>query len=162
VRAVCRECFGVEIQEDWALQQAPAPEEVTKYNLEEIGGPNLDSLRIDMRGKLFSNWNKAVGNLLLGVVLERRRGKAWKPLPERSDAYFLEIVTEQLERARTVWREAQPRVKEDGAVEGLAEVEARMVENKEEKGILSRACTRRKTVSSVLFGYSSNNPNYCW
>ena len=76
MRAVCRECFGVEIQEDWALQQAPALEEVTKYNLEEIGGPNLDSLRIDMRGKLFSNWNKAVGNLLLGVVLERRRGKA--------------------------------------------------------------------------------------
>ena len=53
-----------------------------------------------------------------------RQGDAWNDLPEQSDAYFLELVTEQLERARTVWREAQPRVKEDGAVESLAEVEA--------------------------------------
>ena len=142
------------MREDWALQQVPAPEEVTKYNLEEIGGPNPDSLRIDMRGKLSLNWNKAVGNLLLRAVLERRQGNAWKSLPERSDAYFLEIVTEQLEHARTVWREAQPRVKEDGAVEGLAEIEARMVENKEEKGMLSCPCTRHKSVSSVLFGFA--------
>ena len=99
-------------------------EEVTKYNLEEIGGPNVDNLHINMRGKLSLNWNKAVGNLLLCMVLEQRQGDAWNDLPKRSDTYFLELVTEQLEHARTVWMEAQPRVKEDGTVEGLAEVEA--------------------------------------
>ena len=71
-------------------------------------------------------------------------------------------MTEQLECARTVWREAQPRVKEDGAVEGLAEVEAQMVENKEEKGMLSHTCTRHISLSTILFSYSGNDPDYCW
>ena len=64
------------------LQQVPATEEVTKYNLEEIGGPNVDDICIDMGGKLSLNWNNAVVNLLLHMVLEWRWGDAWNDLPE--------------------------------------------------------------------------------
>ena len=148
---MCREKFSIENSEDWALHEAATSEQVRKYDLEGTGGPDLENLQIDMRGKLSSHWNQAAADLLLDLVVERKKKEAWSALPERSDAYFLELVTEQLERARTAWRNAQPRVKEDGDVEELDEVERRMNEDKEAKAKLTRATTRRKNVSFVSF-----------
>jgi hypothetical protein len=106
---------------------------------------------MDMKGKLSSKWNEAVASLVLDLVHQRKREHgAWDALPERSDKYFLELVTEQLERGRRVWREAQPKVKEDGNVEGLAEVEERMNEDKVEKGKVACANTRRRAVSPII------------
>jgi len=133
------------------------PKEVTEYDLEGKGGPSADDLRINMRGKVSSKWNHAVGQLLLDTIRKRKQGQAWNSLPEQSDTYLLEIVTEQLERARTVWRDAQPRVKVDGTVEDPAEVEERMNEEKERKGKQARATTRWISVSSIPFGYYSEN-----
>jgi len=123
VQTVCRESFGVVTNEEWALHKAPTPKEVTEYDLEGKGGPSADDLCINMRGKVSSKWNHAVGELLLDTIHKWKQGQAWNSLPERSDTYLLKIVTEQLEHARTVWRDAQPRVKVDGALEDLAEVE---------------------------------------
>jgi cell envelope opacity-associated protein A len=126
----------------------PTLEEVTEYNLEEIGGPDPNNLRMDMKGKISSPWNKAVSDILVDLIRGRmKEGTAWEELPERSDAYILEIVTAQLERGRTVWRGAQPKVKEDGTVEAPSEVEERMQYHKEENEKLARASTRRRKVS---------------
>ena len=153
---MCREKFGIENSEDWALHEAATSEEVRKYSVQGTGGPNLENLQLDMRGKLSSHWNQAVADLLLDLVVERKKKEAWSAFPERSDAYFLGLVMEQLERARTVWRNAQPKVKEGGEIEELDEVEKRMNEEKEARGKLTRATTRRKAVSSIPFEYSSN------
>jgi len=151
---VCREKFDIENTEDWALHESATSEEVRTYSLEGTGGPDLEKLQIDMKGKLSSHWNQTVADLLLDLVVERKGKEAWSAFPERSDAYFLELVMEQLERARTVWRNAQPKVKEDGEIEELDEVEKRMNDDKEAKGKLTRATTRRKAVSSISFEYS--------
>jgi hypothetical protein len=55
----------------------------------------------------------------------------------------------QLERARTGWRDARPKTKEDGGIEGLDEVEQRMNE-KQERGTMVRASMRRRAVSTVI------------
>jgi hypothetical protein len=142
--------LGIESQEDWVLHEAPAYEAVAKYNSTGIGGPNPDDLRVDMRGKISSKWNEAVTNLLLERVREQKGDTAWNELPERSDMYILELVIAQLERARTEWRNALPKIKEDGGMEGRDEVEQRMNEEKEERGTMVRASTRRRAVSPVI------------
>ena len=47
----------------------------------------------------------------------------WNELPERSNMYILDLVKSQLEHARAGWRDARSKVKEDGGIEGLDEVE---------------------------------------
>lgn len=137
----------------------PTPKKVIQYKVEGKGGPDPDNLRIDMKGKITSKWNQAVGHLVLDHIHQQKRkaGEAWNSLPERSDKYFLEIVTDHIERGRTVWRDAQPKVKDDGTVEDPAEIEKRMNEDKERKGMLARAATRRVSVSSIPFEYCSQD-----
>ena len=68
-------------------------------------------------------WNKAVANLLLEHVHEQKNKPTWNELPEQSNMYILDLVKLQLEHARAGWRDAQPKVKEDGGIEGLDKVE---------------------------------------
>ena len=88
--------------------------------------------------------------LLMERVRERKGDTAWDELPERSNTYIHELVVAQLERARTGWRDARPKTKEDGGIEGLDEVEQRMNEEKQERGTMVRASTRRRAVSPVI------------
>ncbi len=59
---------------------------------------------------------------------------------------MLDLVESKLERARSIWRNAQPRLKDNGAAETLAKVEKRMVEIKEERSRLYRAYLQCKNV----------------
>lgn len=101
-----------------------------------------------MRGKINSAWNQAVIEILLAEV----KKEDFEGLPDRSDAYLADKIEGKLERVRTVWRTAQPRVTETGDVETIEEVEKRMVDTKETRDKVVRANTRRKNVR--IFGFS--------
>jgi hypothetical protein len=151
-----KEKFGIVVSEDYALQEVPSVKELRQYIQEDEGGPNKDDLHIDMRGKISSKWNKRVIHILVDAARENMSlGDAWSELPVRSDAYIEEIVHDRLERARTVWRDAQPRILETGEVEDVVDIEKRMIEKKEEKEKIGRATTRRRSVSFCvsLFHY---------
>lgn len=109
------------------------------------------SLSIDMRSKLSSKWNMEVRKILLELIRESMTGEErrdrWDDLPERSDAYFDAIFSEQLQRAKGVWKEAQPKCKEDGDMEATCEVEARMVNARDEREKIARSRERRRSVS---------------
>lgn len=133
------------------MHKVPAPNDITQYRLEGIGGPKPDVLCVDMRGKISSNWNDTVADLLLDSIRKRKcEQTAWEELPERSEAYIRELVMGHLERGRMIWKDAQPKTKENGDIEGLDEVEQRMNEEKEERGKINRAYTRRRAVSPVI------------
>ena len=133
-----KEKFGVITAEDYALHEVPSGKDLCQFIQEDDGGPNNDDLRIDMRGKI------SVIQILVDAARENMSlGEAWSELPECSNAYMEEIVQDQLECARTVWRDAQPRILETGEVETLDDVEKRMIERKEVKEKLGQATTRR-------------------
>jgi len=77
-------------------------------------------------------------------------------LPERSEAYLVDMIEAKLERARTVWRTAQPQVTETGDAETIDEVEKRMIERKE-----VRANTGRKAVG-IQFQFSLETRCLCF
>lgn len=135
--------------EDYALHEPPECSALQLYARDGKNGPNPDDLRIDMRNKISSEWNKKVKEILLAVVLKNREtGEAWEDLPNRSDSYFMEIIQDQMERARTIWRNAQPKRLESGEVESIAEIEKRMIETRE-----SSAKTRRANMRRINVGF---------
>ncbi|KAJ3507461.1 hypothetical protein NLJ89_g6290 [Agrocybe chaxingu] len=142
VNNIMSEIFDAQVLDDYMLHLPPSADEIfTFYN--GGPGPKLEGLHIDMRGKISSKWNECVTDILLDEVLKRRTSEAYELLPKRSRAYFREIIREKLERARGAWKNGQPKMKENGDIESIIEVENRVVEARNKKEKLGRAYTRR-------------------
>jgi len=142
VRDLFKERFDVTNNEEYSLHDPPSQQEVRAFTLGTGPGPDPEDPRIDMTGKKNSAWNSRLVDILLEELLK----KDWDGMPARSEAYMLDLVESKLERARSVWRNAQPKLKDSGAAETLVEVEKRMVESKEGQSKLNRAYSRRKNV----------------
>lgn len=152
VATTMKAIFGIESVEDYTLHEPPDPSSIRLFIQEEIGGPDENDLRIDMTGKIASLWNTKVMEILLDAVLTRKgTGTAWEDLPDRSNDYFAEIIRDHVQRARTTWRNAQPRLLDSGEVESLAAVEERMIESKDISEKMKRANTRRLSVRLPIF-----------
>ena len=143
--------FGVTFDEDYALHIPPSRSVVKLYESEESGpGPDPNDLRIDMRSPITTAWNQEIANCLLEAVLEKvNKEEKWDFLPERSDAYFAELIEDKMRRAKTSWMNAQPKFNEDGEKETIEEVEERMVTTKDERGKIGRMTTRRQSVRFI-------------
>jgi len=147
VKATTEEVFKVARVEDYTLHQPPEVSAVRLYARDGTGGPDPENLRIDMRTKISLEWNKEVIRILLRDVLKKKKTKeAWKDLPNHSNAYFMDIIRDQLECARTTWRNAQPKLLESGEIESLAAVENRMIESRDVSSKMRRANMRRINV----------------
>ena len=148
---VLRDKFGIAKFEQFSSHIPPDNRAITAYAANTGPGPSAEDLHVDTKGKISSKWNQKVIDMLLELVLEKRRGEAYAELPERSEGYFRDIVTKQVERVRVYWKQAQAMVKVDGQRESPAEVEQRMVNQKLKKDAIARAYTRRQSVSNYLF-----------
>ena len=151
VREVFCQKFDVTSDEDYALHDPPPRSVIKLYESDESGpGPDANDLRIDMRSSISTAWNQEVVNYLLDAVLEKvDKEEKWDFLPERSDAYFAELIEDKMKRAKTNWMNAQQKFNEDGEKETIEEVEERMVTTKDEKGKIGQAYTRRQSVRFI-------------
>jgi hypothetical protein len=142
VRDIFEEKFQVRQDEDYTLHDLPTPQEVNDYALGRGPGPSPEDLRIDMKGKINSIWNIQIVEILLAELKKKDKDG----LPQRSEAYLADLIEGKLERVRTRWRNAQPRLKETGGVETITEVESRMVRKKDDQDRANRAYSRRRSV----------------
>ena len=137
-------------QDDFTLHDPPPADDVERYEIDDEGGPDARNLKIAMCSTLKAHWNKQVANIVLEVVRkDQAEGDAWSALPERSDDYFLDLIFDQMERAKTAWGQAQPKVKENGEAEAPTEVEKRMIAKRDAEESRSRVYTRRSAVSPL-------------
>ena len=147
VRKLFCETFGVVNDEDFSLHQPPTAQELKEFK-DGGPGPNPEDLRLDMKGPKSSNWNKRVAEILLEDLLGRKAAeKNWSALPDRTEAYFLDLIEDKIQRVKIHWRSAQIKLKETGEVECPEEVESRMICAKKERAKKSRVATRRRMVS---------------
>ena len=147
--------------EEFTAHEPPSEKELKDFEQEVTKGPEEgDALVLDLRHKNNSVWNTKVLDLILARVLEKRTGSAWEDLPERSGAYFLDIVCGQINRARNTWKVGQPHLNDEGEVESPEDIERRMVASKESSNRRQRAYTRRRSVS-ISPCLSSNPPDIC-
>jgi hypothetical protein len=146
--------FNIEEKTQYALLKPPSTEQIKLYDetKRKEDGPNVKNFRIDMRGKISSSWNERVIKIMTtGIVHNLKNGneewEIYKDLPPRSNDYIDDLVKRQLEGARNIWKNAQPKLKKDGKVETAKEVENRLIEQEEAAGHVARAGTRRHSVS---------------
>jgi hypothetical protein len=155
VRNLFETVFDVAHDEDFAAHEPPSQGEILSFK-RGGEGPNPDDLRVDMKGAVSSKWNEAVVDILLGKLFQRKVDpEIWGDMPERSDAYFEDLILAKFVRVRSIWRNAQPHLNEEGELESIDEVERRMITTKEERDRTGRAYTRRKTVGGCGFGCSN-------
>lgn len=145
------EAFDYNSWEDFALHDPPSHTQLRAFR-ENEGSPDVNDLRLDMRGTMSSPWNKQVTDLLYLKVMASKGednengGRAWEDLPEQSQGYFEDLIVSQLRRAKLAWGGAQPQEKEDGTLETQSEAEKRVTRVAEVKEASNRARTRRRQV----------------
>jgi hypothetical protein len=147
VRNLFETVFDVALDEDFAAHEPPSHEEILSFK-RGGEGPNPDDLRVDMRGTVSSKWNEAVVDILLEKLFQRKVDPESGDMPDRSDTYFEDLILAKFVRVRSIWRNAQPQLNEEGELESIDEVERRMIMTKEEHDRAGRAYTRRKTVGA--------------
>ena len=133
VRKLFETVFDVTQDDDFAAHEPPSHEEIRGFD-KGRGGPNPDDLRINMGGTMNSKWNGAVTDIVLKKLLQKKSDPDfWGDMPERSDTYFEDLIIAKLTRARSIWRDAQPHLNEEGEPESIDDVEKRMITTKEER-----------------------------
>jgi hypothetical protein len=140
--------FGVTKFEDFACTGSADKDTVSGYEADENNGPDVEDLLIDFRGKLNSKWNLRVINLMSDYFVDNLKNlEPVGQLPQRSNAYFEDIIRDYIQSAMTPWRAAQPKLLEVGRLESPAEVERRLSKGKKRNDQRARANTRRIDVS---------------
>ncbi|HEV7738570.1 MAG TPA: hypothetical protein VGO47_14515 [Chlamydiales bacterium] len=143
-REIVKEVLGLDNDEDITSHDPPPPPVICLFETNYESGPELDDLRLDMKGKLLSEWNQAVARLLTDEFKNQQKCHG---LPERSDAYMKDIFLEKIKRLRTIWRDAQPHTNLDGSVETVEDLETRLFRKKVTVTTSARRNTRRENVS---------------
>jgi len=92
-----------------------------------------------------SEWNRAV-LLILMKKMKKACQKSGLRVPERSEAYYLDLLEQRFKRVRSVWKQAQPKRKEDDELESPSDVERRLVIAKQTGLKIARTRERRGNV----------------
>jgi hypothetical protein len=128
-----------------------SPAEIRLWLKENLGGPNIDDLRLDFRGTVKkSPWNLAVFDLLLKEF--QRRVTTTDPLPEsRSESYIRKLFTARFTRLKVQWKKAQCKVGDDGRPkETEAQLKKRLQGEDRARKLNVRIATRKRGVSNQL------------
>ncbi|OBZ69818.1 hypothetical protein A0H81_10346 [Grifola frondosa] len=126
VRSLFKDAYGISSDDDFLVHEPPSPRTVQAYSRSTGNGPTPEDLRLDTQGKLDSDWNQKLFHVLLQRLRQRRDEENWQ-LPQRSDAYFLDMIRDRAKRLRDVWRTSQPRATIDGHPETATQIEERML-----------------------------------
>lgn len=105
-------------------------------------GPNLEDLRLDMRGSVSSDWNRRAIFLLQEAFIEEI--KDLSGMPHRSEGYVEDLLIDQFTRWQKAWRQSQPKVGET-----LDSAEKRIVTNRQIVEKSKRHRTRRFNVGAL-------------
>ena len=114
-------------------------------------GPSLEDLHLDFPGGVVSDWNKKAFLLLRRGFCDDFLGEM-TGVPPCDDKYYHDLIVDQFERLRVIWKRANPRLVVQGGVEieETAEmVEVRMNLEKQIEGKIKRHTTRRASVSLI-------------
>ncbi|KAF8577004.1 hypothetical protein K439DRAFT_1365743, partial [Ramaria rubella] len=87
-------------------------------------GPNLDELHLDMKGSLTTEWNVRAISLLV-ECLEVKHLEF--DLPERSQAYKIDLIKEKIKCLRVAWKDFQPKTTDMREQESPKALETRLL-----------------------------------
>jgi hypothetical protein len=106
-----------------------------------------------VKAGMLSDWNKKLLRLLQVEFQSQLLGICAREnmvLPPRSDKYHTNLISERFQWLAQVWKQGQPKLTQDGALEAAEEVEALIVAQREVVAKTQRHYSRRLYVRSKL------------
>ena len=145
VRNMFKDLLGISQDDDFINHLEADPETIFQFEGSGEPMPDLKDIRFDLLGDPHSIWNTKIIDMLRLEFL-RRETRQLFALPTMSDDYIESIISDRISRLKTVWMRGMRQRRANGTVENDLEVEARLMESREErlKGI--RHWERRSTV----------------
>ncbi|KAH9478871.1 hypothetical protein JR316_0009333 [Psilocybe cubensis] len=144
VRSVVKRKFGIERDADFVNHIPPSPGDIIRFETTKSpeDGPQIADLRIDMKGEISSKWNEELVSILVTFATNRKVSQ-FPDLPHRPQDYLAQMFLQKLERARTFWRNHQPKATELGTIETDAERKARVEAKRKKDEKRNRRNSRR-------------------
>jgi hypothetical protein len=136
--------------DDYVLHESVEPDLICAHK-EGLAKPDKEQLRLDFTQGPESPWNSEVLEMLV-ESMKWIQGKSNGSIPERSNAYYLQLARDKFARARSAWARGQQQSTGAGEVEAAKDVEACLITENFVRLKKARARQRRVTVSPSLGG----------
>ncbi len=158
VRDLFKDTFNLKTDYDIALCPSANLTLVARYEtatMESVPGPDPANIQFNFihTPVLHSKWNRHVFRLLYEKLMQRREAENWD-LPQMSEHYYIDMITDRFQRLVTRWLESQRHTNINGDFESLADVEIRITAERREKEATARRAQRRRYVC-ILFSSSN-------
>lgn len=153
VRELFKFHFGIDEDTDFVFHQPPSEEQLRAFANDPSKGPSLADAHFDVKAGMLSDWNKKLLRLLqvdFQIKLPDICARENMLLPPRSEKYYANLVSERFQRLAQVWKQGQPKLTLDGALEDAEEVETRMMAQREVVAKAQRHYSRRLYVRDKL------------
>ena len=118
--------FGIDEDTDFILHQPLSEEQLHAFANDPSQGPSLGDLHFNVKVGMLSDWNKKLLHLLqvdfqskLPDICAREN----TAVHLRSDKYYINLVSERFQWLAQIWRQGQPQLIPNGALEAAEEVE---------------------------------------
>ncbi|KJA18369.1 hypothetical protein HYPSUDRAFT_57199 [Hypholoma sublateritium FD-334 SS-4] len=148
INSVIQGAFDLESNDDWYVHVPPTVDQVALFNKTAKGGPNPNDLRVDMKGTISSDWNVAVIQILLALVVDEMKDEDLSWLPKCSDEFLRSRIRKRIENGRAFYQKTKAKIAEDGTAETEQEIEDRLIAEKAAADAKARAHARRKAGGS--------------
>ncbi|KIN94222.1 hypothetical protein M404DRAFT_940940, partial [Pisolithus tinctorius Marx 270] len=142
VRRLFKEKLNFTQDVEFVACDSADPIDVHSYEFEDGPSPDSDALVFDMMHNANSPWNSTIIDLLLQELCTWSMEENWPTV--HSEHYLRALLVDHYKRLRMTWRKAQPKLTKHGVVETPAEMEARLIEEREEVLKLSHQTTRHR------------------
>ena len=115
---------------DFIFHQPPSEEQLRAFANDPSKGPSLADPHFDVKAGMLSDWNKKLLRLLQVDFQSRLPdicARENMEVPPRSDKYYTNLVSERFQRLAQIWRQGQPKLTQNDALEAAEEVEKWMI-----------------------------------
>ena len=122
--------LGIDEDTDFIFHQPASEEQLCTFANDPSKGPSLADPHFDVNAGMLSDWNKKLLRLLQVDFQSRLPdicARENMEVPLRSDRYYMNLVSERFQRLAQIWKQGQPKLNQNGALEAAKEVEKRMI-----------------------------------
>ena len=145
VRTLFKNILGITQDDEFINHEEADPTVISSFENTGVPKPTLNDLHFDMLGNVHSIWNTTIFHLLRIRFVEDEKTKGWQ-LPVMSDEYIESLISDRFTRLKAVWTQGSRQFRFDGHLETQEEIQARLVQSREERLKAARHRERRATV----------------
>lgn len=146
MRKLTKKWFRIQHNDDFVTHEPPTKEQVAEFEENGGPGPKLTNLKLDANSAMVSQWNNAVCDILLKVLLEDDDSEESRP----TNTYLRDLIVRRCSTLRGIWRLGKNRFNSEGEREDDEQTFERLTKTKEVALQRNRHRNRRSEVCTHI------------